>query len=182
MVEGLTEKNRNDSKTLNLIGLFYLRTKKYSEARGIFSRIIQLTPKDAWAYYLLASTYESQNQLEEALVFNDKASNVDPKSLYYLRSCYILCLKQANYPDSVMFEYQIERKFVQKALYYAEKMLNLEPKNPDHFSSVAHSHKILGNFPKALEYYEKAKQLETDPHTIDFYNKEIRNLRSMIHR
>ena len=56
----------------------------------------------------------------------------------------------------------IDKKDFHQAIEKLEKALSEDPENPDFLNLVAYSHRNLGNYEIALNYYQKALKLDPD--------------------
>ncbi|MGA2362262.1 MAG: tetratricopeptide repeat protein [Candidatus Aminicenantales bacterium] len=160
------EKNPKDSNALYLIGLAYLKKNMFPEASAAFVQVTELAPKFAPAYYQLGVCYQQQKELEKALESYRKAMELDP----------------AN-PDSPFYSgiilFGMSR--IDEALALIEKTLSLKPDDPAALEMAGRCYAHQANFPKAVEYLEKAKAgFATDQEHVKFLDGLITKLKEQI--
>jgi len=160
------DKNPKDSNALYLIGLAYLKKNILPEASAAFLQVTELAPKFAPAYYQLGVCHQQQKEPEKALEFYRKAMELDP----------------AN-PDSPFYSgiilFGMSR--IDEALALFEKTLSLKPDDPAALEMAGRCYAHQANFPKAVEYLEKAKAgFATDQEHVNFLDGLITNLKEQI--
>ena len=67
----------------------------------------------------------------------------------------------------------IDKKDFHQAIEKLEKALSEDPENPDFLNLVAYSHRNLGNYEIALNYYQKALKLDPEHRGVNEYLGEL---------
>ena len=79
-LQGLTI-DPSDQKILRNLGLMYRgHTNQPEKALQVFEKMIALNPKEPYAYFLAAQTYESMDQLDHAVDLYQAVLNFDPEN------------------------------------------------------------------------------------------------------
>ncbi|MGD1010447.1 MAG: tetratricopeptide repeat protein [Candidatus Aminicenantales bacterium] len=165
-LKAVLQKNPRDSNAFYLIGLAYLRKNMLAEASAAFLQVTALAPRFAPAYYQLGVCHQQQKEPEKALEFYQRAIELDP----------------AN-PDSPFYAGVIlfGMSRIEEALALFEKTLSLKPDDPAALEMAGRCYAHQANFPKAVEYLEKAKAgFLTDPEHVKFLDGLITNLKEQI--
>ena len=138
----ILKKNPKDANALYLLGMAYLKKKKWAEAAVPFSTLARLSPAFAAVYYQLGICYQQQKEPEKALEQYRKAMELDP----------------AN-PDcpfnSALILFELNR--VDEALVLFEKALALKPDDPAALEMAGRCCIHQSKFEKAIDYLEKAR-------------------------
>lgn len=166
VLKPVLQKNPRNSNALYLIGLAYLRKNMLAEASAAFLQVTALAPRFAPAYYQLGVCHQQQKEPEKALEFYLRAMELDP----------------AN-PDSPYYAGMIlfGMSRIDEALALFEKTLGLKPDDPAALEMAGRCYAHQANFPKAVEYLEKAKAgFVTDPEHVKFLDGLITNLKEQI--
>ncbi|CAK66570.1 unnamed protein product (macronuclear) [Paramecium tetraurelia] len=70
--------NINKSVLILFQGLLLTKQGQYNQAMTFFNHAIQIDPKFADAYYLIANLYLDQKKFEDAIIYFDKTIDLDP--------------------------------------------------------------------------------------------------------
>ncbi len=165
LLRAVLDKNPQDPNALYLSGLAYLRQNKLDEAAAAFLKVTEASPKFAAAYYQLGVCYQRQDKPEQALAEYEKAIALDasnPDLLY----------------NAGLVLFGLTR--VDEALALFEKAVTLRPDDPAYLEMAGRCYINKSDFPKAVEYLEKAKAGTTDPERIKFLSELIDTLKAQI--
>lgn len=165
LLQAVLAKNPQDPNALYLSGMAYLRQNKIEEATAAFLKVTELSPKFAAAFYQLGVCYQRQDKPEQALVEYEKALAFDasnPDLLY----------------NTGLVLFGLTR--VDEALARFEKALSLRPDDPAYLEMAGRCYINKSDFPKAVEYLEKAKAGTVDADRIKFLTDLIDTLKAQI--
>ncbi|OGD21192.1 MAG: hypothetical protein A2W03_10470 [Candidatus Aminicenantes bacterium RBG_16_63_16] len=167
LLKGALEKNPADTNALYLMGIGYSRKKVYPEAIDALTRVTDSNPTFAPAYFELAICYQQQNDIDKALDLYRKTSELDP-----------------NNPDAAFNSGLIlfGKNRVEEALAFFEKALGLKPEDPAYLEMAGRCYINQADYPKAIEYLEKAKAGYADPERVKFLDDFIAKLKEQIKR
>jgi len=154
-----------DAKNVNalyLTGLSYAKKKKYPEAKEALEQVTALTPDFAPAHFQLGVCFQQQGDAEKALAQYREVMRLDPTNLdNYFNATLILV--QLNQPT--------------EALENCLKILQARPDDPDVNEMAGQCQLQLGDYPKALAYFEKALASSKDEVKKKLLNELIAELR-----
>jgi tetratricopeptide (TPR) repeat protein len=135
---------RMDAKNVNLLylsGVSYAKKKMFPEAKAALEQVIALTPDFVPAHFQLGVCYQQTDDKEKALAQYREVMRLDPANL-------------DNYFNAVLILVALNQPA--EALGYCDKLLQTRPDDPDVNEMAGQCHLQLGNYPKALAYFEKA--------------------------
>ncbi|MCX6569015.1 MAG: tetratricopeptide repeat protein [Candidatus Aminicenantes bacterium] len=161
----ILEKNPQDSNALYLTGIAYLRKNLPAEASGPLLKVTELSPKFAAAFYQLGVCYQRQEQPEKALAEYAKAIELEPGNpdVFYNAGLLLFGLGR-----------------ISEGLVHFEKALALRPDDSAYLEMAGRCYINKADFPKAVEYLEKAKAGTTDPERVKFLEDLIATLKAQI--
>jgi tetratricopeptide (TPR) repeat protein len=161
----ILEKNPQDPNALYLTGIAYLRKNMPAEASSPLLKVTELSPKFAAAFYQLGVCYQRQEQPDKALAEYEKALALEPGNpdVFY---------------DAGLLLFGLNR--IDEALVHFGKALALRPDDPAYLEMAGRCYINRADFPKAVEYLEKAKAGTTDPERIKFLDDLISTLKAQI--
>ena len=159
------DKNPEDPNALYLSGMAYLRKEMLPEAEAAFHKVTELNPKFAAAFYQLGVCYQRQGEPEKALEQYQKSFDLEPSNadLSYNMGLVLFGLGR-----------------IDEALPRFEQALALRPDDPAYLEMAGRCYINKADFPKAVEYLEKAKAGTTDPDRIKFLEDLIATLKAQI--
>lgn len=165
ILKRMVKENPEDANAHYLLGISYLKKKMFSDAIEELTKTTRLSPSFAGAYHQLGICYRQQNELDKALQNYEKAlefnsDNVD--SLY----------------NKGLILFELNR--VEEALTHFEKALELKPDAPEFLEMAGRCHIHQGDFLKAIEYLEKARDGYSDQEKIEFLDQLITKLKEHI--
>lgn len=165
-LKAILDKSPKDSNALYLIGMAYLKKKMWPEAIPPFLQVVDMSPKFAAAYYQLGVCYQQQKDPQKALECYQKATDLDPSN-----------------PDipynSGLVLFGLNR--IDEALVCFEKALSLKPDDPASLEMAGRCYINRADFPKAIEYLEKAKAgYAADQEKVKFLDDLIAKLKEQI--
>jgi len=159
------DKNPEDPNALYLTGMAYLRKEMLPEAEAAFQKVTVLNPRFAAAFYQLGVCLQRQGQPEKALEQYQKSFDLEPSNadLSYNMGLVLFGLGR-----------------IDEALPRFEQALALRPDDPAYLEMAGRCYINKADFPKAVEYLEKAKAGTTDPDRIKFLEDLIATLKAQI--
>ena len=134
-------------------GEMLLAQFEYEKARKKFADIIKTNPNNAGAYFGKAEASLGMQKVtaEEIMELYKKATELDPKNVFYMTSLGSFCLQIGKFQDA-------------EACY--NKATELDEENaPDYFAEFA-----IGYFRNAQIVYEN--HIDRDPNTMTMINKK----------
>jgi tetratricopeptide (TPR) repeat protein len=159
------DKNPQDANALYLSGMAYMRKGMVPEATAAFLKVTELSPRFAAAHYQLGVSYERQKEPDKALAAYQKAIELDPSNADVIY-------------NSGLVLFQLGR--IDEALPRFEQALVLRPDDPAYLEMAGRCYINKSNFPKAVEYLEKAKAGAVDADRIKFLDDLIVTLKAQI--
>jgi len=165
ILKKILEKDPRDPNALYYLGISYAKKTMYPEAIAALTEVTQLTPQFAPAYFELGVCYQQQSELTKALEYYQKNLELDPANVV---SAY----------NSGLILFGLSR--VDEALARFEKALSQKPDDPEFLEMAGRCYINKGEFPKAVEYLEKAKSGFTDAEKVKFLEDLISKLKEQI--
>ena len=159
------DKNPQDPNALYLSGMAYLRKNMIPEASAAFLKVTELSPKFAAAHYQLGVCYERQQDPGKALEAYKKANDLDPTNADVAYNMGLILFGQGR---------------IDEALPRFEQALALRPNDPAYLEMAGRCYINKADFPKAVDYLERARAGITDPDRIKFLGELIDTLRAQI--
>jgi len=173
----------------NLIDL-----KRYYKARGVLVDLNQREPR-AEAYYWLARIAEAENDWDGMELAIQKATVLEPaNSQYHLVFSQVLkrmrkleraekeadlAIKHSAQPSPWLFAHRASIRWAQKDYLGAvedwKAAIRLRPETASFYAQTAEAYRMLGDWPAAMDYYQKA--LELDPENKQ-YKERYRELKA----
>lgn len=124
---------------------YYLEKNKYDDALKDFLMIAKYDPNDVNTLERIGRIYgQNKNDLNNAIIYFEKALMVNPKSPDALRG-----LATAN---GIKGEYA-------KSLEYSLRAIEIFPNDPSLYMNAATSYQFMGNSAKAEEYKKRSDEL-----------------------
>jgi len=124
---------------------YHLEKNNYDLALNDFLMIAKFDPGDVMTLERIGRIYgQNKNDLDNAILYFERAHQVNPKSPDALRGLTTAHGIKGNY---------------NKALEYSLKAIQLFPNDPTFYMNAAASYKFMGNLSKAEEYKKKSDQL-----------------------
>lgn len=164
-LKGMLDKNPKDANALYLIGMAYSKKRMFPEATGAFLQVAEMAPKFAAAFHQLGVCYQQQDQPDMALEAYKKALELDPSNTDAFYNSALVLFKQSR---------------VDEALERFEKALVLKPDDPAFLEMAGRCYINKADYPKAIEYLEKAKTGYNDPERTKFLDELIAMLKTQI--
>lgn len=165
LTQKILGKNPKDANALYLTGLIYVKKKMWPEAVPPLLEVIELSPKFPAAYYQLGFSYQQLKETEKALSFYRKAMELDSAN------------PDAPY-NSGLILFGLSR--IDEALAMFEKAIALKPDDTEFLEMAGRCYINKADFPRAVEYLEKAKSASTDPDKVKFLDDFIAKLKEQI--
>jgi tetratricopeptide (TPR) repeat protein len=141
-LQAILEKSPKDTTALYLLGLAHLKKKEWPAAQPAFLQVVELTPGFPAAHYYLGVCYQQLNEPEKALESYQKAAELDPSN-------------PDNLFNAGLVLFGLNR--IDEAQSFFAKTLALRPEDPAALEMAGRCCINQANFPKAVEYLEKAK-------------------------
>jgi tetratricopeptide (TPR) repeat protein len=159
------DKNPQDPNALYLSGLACLRKGLIAEASADFLKVTEFSPRFAAAHYQLGVCFESQKEPEKALAAYQKALELEPSN------------SDVAYNTGLIL-FGLNR--IDEALPRFEQALALRPDDPAYLEMAGRCYINKSDFPKAVQYLEKAKAGTVDADRIKFLDELITTLKAQI--
>ena len=159
---------QRDPKNVNLLylsGLCLAKKRSFPEAKEALEQVTVLTPDFAPAHFQLGVCYQQTDEKEKALAQYREVMRLDPTN----PDCYFnvaLILIALNQPA--------------EAMGFCEKVLQARPDDPDINEMAGQCQLQLGDYDKALAFFEKAAGLCKDEAKRQSLNELITTLRKAI--
>ncbi len=141
------------------------------KAIDILNTLITNQPNNAIAYMNMAAIYLSQNKLQDAELYANKALQKDPT--LYLPYIYLATISQSKGTNDYNNFIDLEK---QAAKAVGKKASTLKTQRDNARNSA------VNNFRKALEYLNNAKARTTDEHAITDINNRIARVNQLINQ
>lgn len=165
MLQEVLAKDPQDSNALYLIGMGYSKKKMYPQAIEALAKVIELVPKFPPAHFELAVCYQSEDESEKALEHYQRTLELDPGN------------PDAAYNAGLIL---FAQNRVEEALALFEKALEVRPGDPAYLEMAGRGYINKGDFAKAIEYLERAKNVLTDQERIEFLEGLINKLKEEV--
>jgi Flp pilus assembly protein TadD len=175
LVDGLYRQFPRDAEVLTLRGIVYRDQRMPREAEADFREALSIAPKDPLAHSLLGVLLDHGGRGTEALEHHRRAAELDPRNAGYLNNLGFSLLAHGSPRDAVPvlhealrlsptdglirnnlgFAYARTGDFRSAAEQFAMGGRPAEAKN-----NLAWAYQLAENFPRAVELYQEALQLE----------------------
>ena len=165
MLKTVLDKNPEDPNAQYLSGMAYLRKDMIPEASAAFLKVTELSPKFAAAHYQLGVCYQRQGEPDKALEAYQKAIDLEPSNSDVLYNTGLVLFGLGR---------------IDEALPRFEQALVQRPDDPAYLEMAGRCYINKADFPKAVDYLEKAKAGTTDPDRIKFLEELIATLKAQI--
>ena len=175
-----------------LLARSFIDMKQYEQAHQIIEKLIADEPT-AEAYYWLAQVRGKEgdwDQMERAI---QKATVLEPENHRYRRFFFNLLKKKKKFESAeLQLDLMIDNSEVPSANLFSEKAwlrwkqkdyvaaakawqsaIRLKSDDADYYARAAEAYVMIGDWPKAVEYYQKAARL--DPQNTQ-YKKRYREI------
>lgn len=150
---GLSDTSKSEHKTTSLSDkelvqlkfLFFEANKdrilgNFELAETQYSQALKIDPNNAASMYELSGIYAYQGNKSRALFFSKKASEIDPKNVWYQLQ-YATCLKDSKQGAGVTHVY--------------ERLVKDNPGNYDFYYELANSYLAINKSSEAIKVYDK---------------------------
>jgi tetratricopeptide (TPR) repeat protein len=157
-----------DGKNVNVLyltGLSYAKKRMYPEAKEALAQVTALTPDFAPAHFQLGVCFQQTGEAENALAQYREVMRLDPANL-------------DNYFNATLILVQLNKPA--EALENCLKILATRPDDPDVNEMAGQSQLQLGEYAKALAFFEKALAFSKDDAKKKLLNELIADLRKSI--
>jgi tetratricopeptide (TPR) repeat protein len=157
-----------DAKNVNVLyltGLSYAKKKMFPEALAALEQVAALTPDFAPAHFQLGVCFQQSGEAEKALAQYREVMRLDPANL-------------DNYFNATLILVQLNQP--KEALEHCLKILQARPDDPDVNEMAGQCQLQLGDYPKALAFFEKALAFSKDDAKKKLLNELIADLRKSV--
>jgi len=128
------------------------REGRQNDAMVLAKKLIEKYPNSSEPYVILGDMQSQAQQFEKAIETYTKATEINPKNL---DAWFGLFTHQI--PINYYYKLAPENlRSVEKAIYYADKMIEVAPNNPRSYNLRANIDRKESNFEEAKKYYQKA--------------------------
>jgi tetratricopeptide (TPR) repeat protein len=165
ILEKMIKDNPEDANAYYLLGISYLKKGMLPEAEEALTRTTEIVPKFAGAYHHLGLVSKEKRELEKAIQYYEKALELEPKredSLYNI--------------GLILFE--LNR--IPEASAYFERALEINPDDAEILEMASRCNIHQGDYAKAIEYLEKAKERHSDQEKVKFLEDLIGKLKQLL--
>ncbi|MBL8877597.1 MAG: tetratricopeptide repeat protein [Phycisphaerales bacterium] len=175
------------------MGMSYLRSLRLADARRTFEQLLELTPNKLQPALGLACVYDELGQNQESLRFLTMAQAHDPldPSIAFALG---YCLERAGNTDAAVASYrrsielcprlrngyerlaavEIQQRRFQEAIFWYERLVDLEPGDLDILLTLGSLHLQLGESDHGIERFQRA--LLVEPDATDDADESLRRL------
>ncbi len=153
----------NHTTLLNNKAVALSHLKRYDEVIVACDRVIEMAPKDSFAWKWKANALEKLNQYDEAIVAYDRLIEIDPKDSFAWK-WKINALEKLNQHDEAIVTYDRLIQIDPKNSWAREKKANEQESVLKRYNNAI-SYKEIANYDRAIE------QDPTDSHT--WYKKAV---------
>lgn len=172
----------NPLEVFTKIGTLQYQLHHYPEAIAAYQQAIQINPNHPALYETLSQIYATQKDPKNALLAIDKALNIEPNNLTYLKSKAILATWLANYSMAVetyqhMLTLSPNNKIAVKGLALVEHLINISKTSPT-MKSLSPLEQLINEANNAAikhHYADAAKSMRQaillEPHDPVLYKK-----------
>ena len=138
----------DDCLVISNCGNFYYNNANYDKALDYFLRVLGIDNKNAETYYKIAKCYIEKKQINDAVIYLEKAVFLNEEEPKYISELARIYYKKNN---------------IEKAAEAFEKLIELVPNDAWAYSNLGNIYLYhLDDLEKAHKYYELA--VETDPY------------------
>ncbi|HXN23562.1 MAG TPA: tetratricopeptide repeat protein [Candidatus Dormibacteraeota bacterium] len=123
----------------------FMARKEYSEAAGVYQKLVEQAPTNAVYLNKLGIAYHQQSMLKTAQHFYEKSVKTDP---HYADAL--------NNIGTVFYQ----RKKFRKAVQYYKKALRIREDLPSVYSNLGYAYFSDKHYPEAMEAFQRALQLD----------------------
>ena len=144
------QKNEQKNKEFNDLvskGDNFRDKGQYHDAENYYKQALQINPADSNVLYSLGDIYEKLEDYENAIKYYNKALKINPNHI------------RAAFSAGYIYYFKIEN--LDQGRYYYEMALKIDPKNSYVLDTLGEIYEDLGDYEKAMKYYDRA--LESDP-------------------
>ncbi|MEW5977298.1 MAG: tetratricopeptide repeat protein [Acidobacteriota bacterium] len=146
-----------------------VKRKKYKEALALYQQILAYFPQDAGFWANLATTYQMDGDLEEAMEAVEKAAHYDPQYDRLEKEIVGIAAHEVGK------KYLAQREFP-KAVRYFTRSVTADPTYAPAFYGLALSYANQGMYPQALENVQKALELSPNDSQYKSIEERLKNL------
>lgn len=135
------------------LGCLHYELSQYQESISFFIQALNLQPDNMHAVKAIAGAYYAIGQFQEAMSYYSKALVLDPSSeeiRYMLGLIKLFGLR----------DMQAAKEDFVKSPKYIHELLSSHSENPYHWYQLGTALRVMGDYKKALQVYERAIQLQ----------------------
>ena len=136
----------NHANTLNLLGITFVKLKKFDESIVNFELAIKYDKYQEGFYVNLGNTYEELKNFKKAFEAYQKGLDINTNSSILFNQIGLLFFNQSKY---------------NKAISYFNKSLEIDPNNKFTINNMGLVEFQLSNFNNAINYFEKSISLDS---------------------
>lgn len=177
----------------------FIRMKEFDKAMEIYEERLESKDNNIEEYYIymrIAEMKYSEGNVEEAIKFYNIAINLEKTEDFVFESFYEMLIKEErkeeiellliNYSNSgasrekvlnLEGRYASNIKDFNRAKKVCDRLLILEPENPQHYFNSAYVSEMLHDYDGALEFIKKVEKYVNDKELIKNIEGRIKKLR-----
>ena len=127
---------------------YRLQIQEFKKSIDAYEKALSLQEEDVVLYENLAFSYTALKDYDNAILYYQKALNMDPDNISALKKLgRIFCDVKNNYEE---------------ALIQFDRVVSLDPSEVDFWESAVRCHEKLGNSEKAKEWIELGSRLKAN--------------------
>ena len=132
------------------------REGRQTDAMNLAKRLIELYPNSSEPYIILGDLQSQAQDFEAAIETYEKATKINPKNLDAWFGLF-------THQIPINYYYKLAPESLrsrEKAVYYADKMIEVAPNNPRSYNLRANIDRKDVTFEDAKKYYQKALDMQ----------------------
>ena len=144
--------NGTESEEIKVDMWLAQREGRQTDAMNLAKRLIELYPNSSEPYIILGDLQSQAQDFEAAIETYEKATKINPKNLDAWFGLF-------THQIPINYYYKLAPESLrsrEKAVYYADKMIEVAPDNPRSYNLRANIDRKFSDFENAKKYYQRA--------------------------
>ena len=144
--------NGTESEEIKVDMWLARREGRQTDAMNLAKRLIELYPNSSEPYIILGDMQSQAQDFEAAIETYEKATKINPKNLDAWFGLF-------THQIPINYYYKLAPESLrsrEKAVYYADKMIEVAPDNPRSYNLRANIDRKFSDFENAKKYYQRA--------------------------
>ena len=148
----ILKKKPNHVDSLNNLGMIFLQSKDFKNAKKFFEKTLEINPLNVMGYNNLGLVFKESSELQKAKTYYEKAIEIDPNYINAYNNLGVVLKRLGELDNSkICFE----------------KAIKINPNIANLYNNLGVVFEELGKLKKAKKFTQKA--LEIDPNYVDAY-------------